>query len=110
MSRRTRPLGKTVVQRRKRIVTYVTVEREIPSCGPVYSALAEVVRNFRFSAGLTQADTAKALGMSRPALANIEAGRQRVLLGDLWDFARVLKVTPKELFAKLEAEMPHHDR
>jgi len=110
MSRRTRPLNKTVVKRRKRIVTYVTVEREIASRGPVYSALAEVVRNLRFAAGMTQAETAEALGMSRPSLANIESGRQRVLLGDLWDFARVLKVTPKELFAKLEAEMPHHDR
>ena len=108
MSRRTFPKTTTTVQRRKKLVTCVTVEREVISCGPVYTALAEVVRNLRFSAGMTQEATAKALGMSRPSLANIESGRQRVLLGDIFEFARVLNIAPKELFAKVVAEMPHH--
>lgn len=110
MSRRVRPVDRAVVKRRKRIVTYVTVEREVVSCGPVYTALAEVVRNLRFSAGMTQQETATALGMSRPSLANIESGRQRVLLGDVFEFARVLKIEPQELFARVAAELPHHER
>jgi DNA-binding XRE family transcriptional regulator len=105
MSRRTRPLETTKVKRRKRIVTYITVEREIVSVGPVYSAFAEIVRMQRGEAGMTQEDMAKAMGMSRPSLANIEAGRQRVLLGDVFEFARVLKIKPENLFAMLAAEI-----
>lgn len=108
MSRRVRPKSKAVVQRRKKFVTYVTVEREVVSCGPVYTALAEVIRNLRLSAGMTQADAAKALGMSRPSLANIESGRQRVYLEDVWNMASVLKTEPRKLFAMIEAELPHH--
>lgn len=108
MSRRVRPKSTAVVQRRKKLVTYVTVEREVVSCGPVYTALAEVIRNLRFSAGMTQEDTAKALGMSRPSLANIETGRQRVYLDDVFNMARVLKTEPKKMFAMIEAELPHH--
>lgn len=104
MSRRT-TLGRTTVKRRKRIVTYVTVEREVVSAGPVYTALAEILRMERGQAGLTQADFAKRLGISRPSLANIEAGRQRTLLGDFIEFARVLEIDPKNLLARVVAEM-----
>lgn len=110
MSRRVRPKSKAVVSRRKKIVTYVTVEREVSSCGPVYTALAEVIRNRRMEVGMTQEHTAKQLGMSRPSLANIESGRQRVYLEDVFAMARVLSMEPRELFAKLEAELPHHER
>jgi DNA-binding XRE family transcriptional regulator len=109
MSRRVRPKSKAVVSRRKKIVTYVTVEREIASCGPVYTALAEVIRNRRMEIGMTQEGTAKQLGMSRPSLANIESGRQRVYLDDVFAMARVLSLEPRALFAKLEAELIHHE-
>jgi DNA-binding XRE family transcriptional regulator len=110
MSRRIRPTSRAVVARRKKIVTYVTVEREVASSGPVYTALAEVIRNRRMEIGMTQEGTAKQLGMSRPSLANIESGRQRVYLEDVFTMARVLKMEPRALFTKLEAELPHHER
>lgn len=104
MSRRS-TLSRTTVKRRKRIVTYVTVEREIVSAGPAYTALAEILRMERGQAGLTQADFAKRLGISRPSLANIEAGRQRVLLGDFIEFANILEIEPQNLLARVLAEM-----
>jgi transcriptional regulator with XRE-family HTH domain len=38
--------------------------------------LGHVMRAMRVAAGLTQVDIAKALGVSRPAITNIEAGRR----------------------------------
>jgi hypothetical protein len=36
--------------------------------------------------------------LSRGSIANIETGRQRILLTDLFDFARVLRVKPIVFF------------
>lgn len=85
------------VERRKRLVTYVTVEREIVTLGPVASAAGKVVRDLRTRHGLTQAEAAQRLGMSRPSLANIEAGRHRILLEDVWPIARLFKASPEGL-------------
>jgi len=43
------------------------------------------------------------MGLSRGSIANIETGRQRVLLSDLLDFAKVLKLDPKKLFVAITA-------
>ena len=45
----------------------------------------------------TQAEIAKAAYLSRPALANIEAGRQSIAADQLWRLAIVLKVTVARL-------------
>lgn len=98
MSRRERIKSVAKVERRKRVVTYLTVEREIVTLGPVSSAVAVVLRDLRAKSGMTQEATAALIGISRPALANIEAGRQRVLLEDLWDYARAFDVSVHALF------------
>jgi len=108
MGRRAHSKNITVVPRRKKMVVYITVEHKVTSYGPVYTALAEVIRNLRFGLNMTQEDVAKALGMSRTSLTNIEAGRQRVYLEDVWNLASILKTEPKKLFAAIEEELRHH--
>jgi transcriptional regulator with XRE-family HTH domain len=58
----------------------------------VYSALGESVATRRKALGLTQADIATKMGVSRASIANIEAGRQKVLLHQVYLFAAVLSL------------------
>lgn len=101
VSRRQRPSATAKVERRKRIITYVTVEREIVTLGPVSAAVAIVMRKLRNDNNMTQADASSAMGISRPALANIEAGRQRVLLEDVWMFSKTYGVPEVKLFSMI---------
>lgn len=55
------------------------------------------VRDLRRTAGLTQADVAKAVGCTRSSIANIEGGRQAVSAAKLVGIARALGVSPGEL-------------
>ena len=66
-------------------------------------ALAEVLRHLRGMAGITQEDFAKATGYGRPSIANIEAGRQTVSLGQLFAFARVLNMKPEKIVSGTSA-------
>ncbi len=99
MSRRARPLERSRVERRKKVVTYITVEREIVTTGPVYVALGKVLRSLREKAELTQEQLGRRAGFSRTSIINIEQARQRVLLSDLFEFAKPLQITPHKLFA-----------
>ena len=99
MSRRERVKTVAKVERRKRIVTYVTVERQVVALGPVAAAFARAMRMARSDAGMTQQQVADAMGLSRTSIANIEMGRQRVYLEDVWAFAKALHTTPTKLFA-----------
>lgn len=101
MARRKRIKEVSKIEKRKRIVTYVTVEREIVTLGPVPAAFAKVIRDLRHAAGMTQQDAADALQISRPSLANIEAGRQRVLLEAVWHFADVYGISATALFGRV---------
>ncbi|OYU76065.1 MAG: transcriptional regulator [Alphaproteobacteria bacterium PA3] len=58
----------------------------------VYSALGESVATRRNALGLTQADIATKVGISRASIANIEAGRQKVLLHQVYLLAAALKL------------------
>ena len=99
MSRRERVKTVAKVERRKRIMTYVTVERQVVALGPVAAAFASAIRTLRTDAAMTQQQVADAVGLSRPSVVNIETGRQRVYLEDVWAFAKALHTTPTELFA-----------
>lgn len=66
---------------------------------PPYVLFGEAVRNARHELGLNQQELADKLGYSRGSIANIEVGRQRILLTDLFAFAKVLRLDPKVLFA-----------
>lgn len=56
----------------------------------IYVALGEAVLVRRKRLGLTQAQVAKKIGVSRESVANIEAGRQRVLLHHVYGLMRAL--------------------
>lgn len=48
------------------------------------------VRDLRLRRGLTQDQLATTIGLSRASIANIEQGRQQVLLDHAWSIARAL--------------------
>lgn len=64
---------------------------------PIYLAIGAKLVMMRDAIGITQGDLAKRTGLSRPAIANIELGRQRMLLHDLAKFADAFGTTPKHL-------------
>jgi transcriptional regulator with XRE-family HTH domain len=69
----------------------VTSERAI------YERLGQLVRSIRQSRGLTQADLADRVGMSRTSVTNIESGTQAVTVAGLFELAEALQVDPGHL-------------
>jgi transcriptional regulator with XRE-family HTH domain len=56
----------------------------------VYGMLGSAVAQRRKALGLTQADIAARIGMTRASIANIETGRQKVLLHQVYLLANAL--------------------
>lgn len=96
-----RTTQRRTVERRQRVVSYVTVKKEVVQCEPVYVSFGELVKAKRLERGWTQTDLAEKVGLSRTSVTNIEIGRQRVLLSDLFEFARAFGVSPRSLFNRL---------
>ena len=71
----------------------------IPS---LYMRLGATIRECRHRLGFTQEQLARQLGISRASLANMETGRQRMLVHQLYLFAEKLNVEIEEL-------LPHTD-
>lgn len=63
----------------------------------LYKEMGRIIAGRRGLLGLRQADVAQEMGISRASLANIEVGRQRVLVHQLFELAIALRVEPKEL-------------
>src|SRR5947207_591521 len=63
----------------------------------IYHQIGVAVRVRRKSQSLTQHQLAAQVGVSRAALANIETGRQRVFVHQLYALAAALQMTPHEL-------------
>jgi transcriptional regulator with XRE-family HTH domain len=62
-----------------------------------YLELGETFRRLRITQNLTQEDVARALGLSRTSVTNIEKGNQKILAFTLFAAADVFKVEPSEL-------------
>jgi transcriptional regulator with XRE-family HTH domain len=64
----------------------------------VYRHIGAVIRDRRkkFKPRWTQEKLAKRVGISRASLANIETGRQSVLVHQLYAFAEVLELSPSD--------------
>lgn len=62
--------------------------------------LAHRLREARESLGLTQADVAKELGVHRPTISEIEAGRRAVNSGELYQFSRLFAVPLAQLLGE----------
>lgn len=85
------------VKVRRRVVTYRTVTRQVVQCEPCYVRFGEAVREARLAKGWTQQELARKLKMSVPSISNIETGSRRVLLGDVFEFAKALGVEVRKL-------------
>jgi transcriptional regulator with XRE-family HTH domain len=70
-----------------------------PSLEPFYVHLGERIQDLREKRGLSQDKLGQLLSprMTRASIANIEAGKQRVLSHTLWQMAKALGVGPVEL-------------
>ncbi|MGH9713617.1 MAG: helix-turn-helix domain-containing protein [Candidatus Acidiferrales bacterium] len=63
---------------------------------PIYKTIGTIIRRRRRRLDWPQALLASRLGISRATLANIETGRQRVLVHHLYTLAEVLKMKPSD--------------
>lgn len=66
-----------------------------------YQLLGARIRQLRQSK-LSQEQLAKAASLSRTSIVNIECGRQKLLLHNLFEIAKALNVAPSELLAPME--------
>lgn len=64
---------------------------------PIYRLLGAKVEQMRTNIGWTQADLAKRIGLTRASVANIETGRQRLLVHNIDDLASAFQTTPRHL-------------
>jgi len=58
----------------------------------IYQELGKMIKRYRQGEGRTQTQLAAQIGISRASLANIEAGRQQVLVHHLFDIAQALDI------------------
>ena len=73
---------------------------------PVYKQIGAVIRQRRKQLDFKQQKLASKLGISRGSLANIETGRQSILVHQLYKFAEILGLTPSDLLPSLSAPSP----
>lgn len=70
------------------------MSKPIETCHQAVGLRIKMTREFL---SITQEELAKKVGISRGSLANIEVGRQRLLLHNIEEFAKALGVSPKHL-------------
>ena len=76
----------------------------------IYSAFGRSVATRRKELELTQAELASRVGMSRASVANIECGRQNVLLHHVYNLARALEFSQvSELLPSLPKQEAQED-
>lgn len=63
----------------------------------LYRLVGENVRHYRKLAGMSQLGLSREVQLSRPSIANIETGRQSILLHQAFDLARALNVSVDDL-------------
>jgi transcriptional regulator with XRE-family HTH domain len=73
----------------------------------LYRALGRAIADRRRDRGLSQAAVARAIGLTRASLANLEGGRQRVLLHHLYRLVPTLGLT--SLFDLIPAQWTFED-
>jgi transcriptional regulator with XRE-family HTH domain len=63
----------------------------------LHAALGKKIKEKRQANGLTQTELADAISMSRTSLTNMELGRQRLLIDQLYKMAAALNAKPQDL-------------
>ena len=69
----------------------------------IYAVLGGQVRKRREDLEMTQAELSARIGLSRASVANIEGGRQAVLLHQFLSLADALEVPPADLLASIHS-------
>jgi transcriptional regulator with XRE-family HTH domain len=80
-------------------------KKEVVGEGP---GLGARLRSSREYLGLSQEEVAEHMGLSRPAISNIEAGKRKVSTEELTRFAKLYR-RPYEYFLGQEAELPQDE-
>lgn len=76
---------------------------------PVYKTIGAIIRGRRRRLEWAQETLAARLGISRATLANIETGRQRVLVHQLYALAEALQLKPSDLLPPASETQPAAD-
>src|SRR5258708_39183013 len=71
-----------------------------------YKKIGESIRAKRKERGLSQEGLAKAVGLKRPSMSNIEKGRQNILLHTFCDIAETLNSTASALLPERPSPEP----
>ncbi len=75
----------------------------------IYRALGDKIKRLRNGAGWTQARLAAEIGISRGSLANMETGRQQVLVHHLYAVAHALELDSPAALMPLPPGAMHKD-
>jgi DNA-binding XRE family transcriptional regulator len=67
---------------------------------PIYKELGTILMLWRHENNVTQEETGNFLDLTRASVANIEAGRQRIMLHTLIDLATLMSMEPADLLYK----------
>ncbi len=77
---------------------------------PIYKQIGAAIQRRRKQLDLKQLNVAASLGISRGSLANVETGRQSILVHQLYKFAEILKLSPTDLLPSNSSPAPlQHD-
>lgn len=68
----------------------------------LYKALGEAIRNRRESLGISQSSLARRIGSARTTVTNIEAGGQSIMIHQLMEIARALRMPVTEFLNGIE--------
>lgn len=63
----------------------------------IYERLGYILRDRRLTLWYSQADIAKRVGLTRVSVVNIEAGRQRIRVDQIEQFAKALRMRPIQI-------------
>lgn len=77
---------------------------------PLYLEIGTRIKARRKTLDLKQEALARQLGISRGSLANIETGRQKILIHQLYRYAAVLHLRPTDLLPPPEAAADGSER
>lgn len=72
----------------------------------LYKEFGNLIREFRLNSNLTQAELADRVRLSRTSVTNVELGRQKILLHQLFSFAEALEVAPERLLPRADVAQP----
>jgi len=68
----------------------------------LYAQIGKRIQQRRASLGITQADLAKQVGMSRTSVANVEAGNQNAPVHVLYEMCVILHLRPADIFPEID--------